>query len=315
MTDIAITFADGERLVFPCPPEGSVLAAAERAGHALAHNCRAGTCRTCVASLPHGGEVLLCQQPARPGFAAGVSYRRTELSAPTLRRAKINGFERLSRSVWRLRCRLQFPLPFLPGQYVEVSLPGIDGARCFSMANAPGETEQVFYIRDLPEGAVGRYLAERAKPQDPFTVRGPFGVFYLRATPGPKLFVAGGTGLAPIMSMLRTLDKTEHGAPLALVFGVTNAADAFALDELRELASRLRLELIVTAQEAPGEWPGSVGTAVAALDDVRPEFLSEAARTYLCGPPGMVAASRQAMARRGGDPARMFNEEFTHKAW
>jgi NAD(P)H-flavin reductase len=312
VTDITITFADGETMVFPPVAQTSILVSAEKAGKALAHNCRSGTCRTCAGRSADGKDVLLCVTPAEHGFRATVPYNRSDIVAPTLRRAKINRFEKVSRSVWEVRYRLQFPLPFLPGQYVEVMFPGMDTSRRFSMANAPFEKEQVLHVRDLPGGVMSDYLANRAKPEDAFTVRGPFGVFYLRATPRPKLFVAGGTGLAPLVSMLRSIDPDTSAIPLAIVAGFAGPEDAYALEELHDIATRLSLEIIVTAMTPSGDWNGGLGNPVEALERVETIVFDAGSEAYLCGPPAMVEAARARLLERGLVRSNIFNEEFVH---
>ncbi|MDH4984176.1 FAD-binding oxidoreductase [Aminobacter anthyllidis] len=312
MDGISITFADGEVMSFAPTPGGSVLTSAEQAGNALAHSCREGTCRTCVARRPNGDEVLLCVEPAQSGFEAVVPYRRADVSPPTLRRAKINSFQKLSRSVWEIRYRLQFPLPFLPGQFVEATFPGIDGPRRFSMANGPAEAEQILHVRDFPGGAMADYLATRAKPQDAFTVRGPFGIFYLRANPKPKLFVAGGTGLAPIIAMLRGIDRLSS-PPLSLVLGFADEQDAYAIDQLKVLANELPLEIVMTADTANPGWSGKTGNPVAGIGHVTGVPLQEGTEAYLCGPPGMVGAARKALRELGLHQDDIFNEEFVHQ--
>lgn len=309
--DIGLTFSDGETMHFPAMAGESVLVSAEKAGNRLANECREGTCRTCAARDDDGAEVLLCQTPAKAGFRAWLPYRRADVSPPTLRRAKINAFERASASVWEVRFRLQFPLPFLAGQYVEAMFPGIDAPRRFSMANAPDAREQIFHVRDLPGGAMAAYLGTRAKAEDAFTVRGPFGVFYLRATPAPKLFVAGGTGLAPILSMLSTLQPASC-PPLALVAGFAGPEHAYAIEALRKLAARLPLELIFTVDTPADGGPWLTGNPLAAIDHVATVPLARQTEAYLCGPPRMVEAGRAALLARGLSPQRIFNEEFTH---
>ncbi len=309
MSGIVITFADGETLAFPSHEGSSVLVSAEKAGSALAHNCRQGICRTCAARGEDGEEVLLCITPARDGFRATVPYRRADVSPVSERRAKINGFARVSASVWEVRYRLQFPLPFLPGQFIEVSFPGLDGPRRFSMANAPPVKEQILHIRDIPGGGMSTYLNQRAKADDPFTVRGPFGVFYLRATAKPKLFVAGGTGLAPIMSMLRSIDRASP-PPLAVVAGFATPGDAYGIEELGVIATELPLEIVLTADKADASWTGLIANAVASLQAVRMVALAPGTEAYLCGPPGMVAAARQALLKRGVTERDIFAEEF-----
>lgn len=308
---VLLTFADGEALCF-APIEGtSLLDSAERAGAHLASNCREGTCRTCVARDRNGADVLLCVTPAQAGVALTLPYRRTDVTPPSLRRAKINAFSRVSRSVWEIRYRLQFPLTFLPGQYVEVIFPGMDTPRRFSMANPPSTHEQVLQVRDLNGGATSEYLGDRAKPGDPFTVRGPFGVFYLRSNRRPKLFVAGGTGLAPILSMLSSMDPAT-APPLAVVAGFASTEDAYALQELNELAASLPLEVIVAADK--GEPSGAIikGNPVEAIARVTSLQLGLGTEAYLCGPPGMVNAARRTLVAQGMADADIFNEEFVH---
>ncbi|MCG7508060.1 2Fe-2S iron-sulfur cluster binding domain-containing protein [Mesorhizobium retamae] len=311
--NIRITFSDGEAMDFPPINGESILGSAEKAGNTLASNCREGTCRTCMARDADGNEVLLCITPAQPGMALNLPYQRPDVMPPSLRRAKINAFSRASRSVWEIRYRLQFPLPFLPGQYVEVLFPGMASPRRFSMANPPSGKEQVLHVRDLPGGAMSTYLNERAKPEDAFTVRGPFGVFYLRSTARPKLFVAGGTGLAPIVSMLSSIDPATT-PPLAVIAGFADAEDAYALEALRTLAKTLPLELILAADKASEAWRGFVGNPIAALGEIRTIPLDNRTEAYLCGPPGMVNAARSALLARNLQAAAIFNEEFVHSS-
>jgi NAD(P)H-flavin reductase len=307
--DITLTFSDGETMHFAALAGQSVLVSAEKAGNLLASECREGTCRTCAARDESGEEILLCQTPAEIGFRAKLPYRRADVAPPTLRRAKINAFGRVSASVWEIRYRLQFPLPFLPGQYVEATFPGMDLPRRFSMANPPDAKEQVFHVRDLRGGGMSDYLGTRAKPEDAFTVRGPFGVFYRRATPSPKLFVAGGTGLAPMLSMLSSLDAASC-PPLALVAGFASADDAYAVGQINELAARLPLQVVLTADTPADGW--LTGNAVAAIDAVSSLPFAHQTEAYLCGPPMMVRAARDALLARGLSAERIFNEEFTH---
>lgn len=310
---ISLTFADGETMHFPAIDGESVLVSAEKAGNVLASNCREGTCRTCVASAPDGSDVLLCIMPARSGLDLRLPYRRVDVTPASRRRAKINSFSRVSPSVWEIRYRLQFPLPFLPGQYVEVIFPGMDQPRRFSMANPPSAKEQVLHVRDLPSGAMSAYLRERAKPEDAFTVRGPFGVFYLRSNPRPKLFVAGGTGLAPILSMLSAMEA-EAAPPLAIVAGFASDADAYALDALHALKETLPLEIVHAADSASPLWTGFVGNPVEALKSVATVPLAPGTEAYLCGPPGMVAGAREALSARGLPVDDIRNEVFIHTA-
>src|SRR5207249_3671374 len=93
-------------------------------------------------------------------------------------------------------------LGFLPGQYVNIQVPGTDQTRSYSFSSGPQAQEVSFLLRNTPTGALPTYLRERAKEGDRIEFNGPLGSFYLRQIQRPVLFLAGGTGLAPFLSML-----------------------------------------------------------------------------------------------------------------
>lgn len=318
---VHLEYADGEVMRFAPLPDRTLLESAEAAGHILASNCRAGTCRTCQVRDAEGRDVLLCVTPATAPFVAALPYRRTDLIQPSTRRAKITGLEKVSASVWALRYRLQFPLAFLPGQYVEVSLPGIDGPRRFSMATAPGDGEHMLLIRNLPGSATATYFTTRAKIGDMFSLRGPFGVFYPRAGGGPKIFVAGGTGLAPILSMLRA--SPPDVSPMLLIVGASTPADACELEAISAQAARLPLRVMLCSSrdltpdwacEDGSDWQRVAGNPLRGVELGLAQFgpLASETEAYLCGPPAMVEAVRTRLLAHGLDPACIFNEEFLH---
>ena len=96
-------------------------------------------------------------------------------------------------------------LGFLPGQYVNIVVPGTDQTRSYSFSSGPQADEVAFLLRNTPTGALPTYLRERAKVGDRVEFTGPLGSFYLREVKRPLLFLAGGTGLAPFLSMLEKI--------------------------------------------------------------------------------------------------------------
>src|SRR6185312_7877818 len=117
-------------------------------------------------------------------------------------------------------------LSFLPGQYVNIRVPGSDQTRSYSFSSGPSEARLSFLVRNVHQGVMSRWLCETAKVGDPIEFRGPLGSFYLRPIERPVLFLAGGTGLAPFLSMLDKISRnggSEH--PIHLIFGVTNDPD------------------------------------------------------------------------------------------
>ncbi|MEM9989420.1 MAG: 2Fe-2S iron-sulfur cluster binding domain-containing protein, partial [Pseudomonadota bacterium] len=208
MVQITVTYSDGEQAKFDIQPKETVLDAAEKEEIPLAYNCKGGICRACQAiDKTTGKTVLLCQiDNVTEDLQYDVSYTKIAVSTvPTIRRAKLLEFDHVCPSVYKLKYKLQFPISFLPGQYARVLVPsevkGQDKVwRYFSMANAPSDPSTVyFYIKDIPEGEMSRYLTSRAKIGDITKITAPYGAFYLRDNNAPKLFIAGGTGLAPML--------------------------------------------------------------------------------------------------------------------
>ena len=327
-----LRFADGEALEISVDQSKSILAAARGAGIALASDCEDGFCATCLSRLVAGvvryddvdelvidederaaGDVLICQtRPACSALEIELPYARASVLPKQGRTLTVETVRRLSASVWEVVCRSgdKAMFDFLPGQYVNLAVPGAGVERSYSMANPPGSDDAAFLIRELPDGAMSRYLAT-AKPGDQWRVRGPNGVFYRRTFPGASIvMVAGGTGLAPMLSMLRQLaDNGETAGDILLVFGVTDQADAFYDAELTRLAETFpNLQRVTCAMTHDETWRGVSGTVVDGLT-ARGGF-DPTSVAYLCGPPAMVDAVRPVLASRGVNEDRIFAEEF-----
>ena len=201
-------------------------------------------------------------------------------------------------------------LGFLPGQYVNVQVPGTDQARSFSFSSGPGEDEVAFLIRNTTYGVLTTYLRERAKTGDKISFNGPLGSFYLRKIERPVLFLAGGTGLAPFLSMLNKIEQdggSEH--PIHLIFGVTNDPDLVEVEKLEGYASRMpnfTFTCVVAAEESSYPNKGFV------THHMKPEHLHDGfVDIYLCGPPPMVDAVRKYLADQGIEPASFYYEKFS----
>jgi benzoate/toluate 1,2-dioxygenase reductase subunit len=203
------------------------------------------------------------------------------------------------------------PVSFLPGQYVHLSVPGTSEHRSYSFANAAFETgKYTFYIKLLEHGAMSDYLSERAQPGDEFVVTGPFGRFYQRPTIRPILMVAGGTGLAPMLSMLDTLaanDDTDY--PVRLLYGANAADELFAFDQLRGYAEQgLDLTVELCVGEPDQDWDDATGHVTGLL---RLEILNGGdCEIYLCGPPPMIDAAESWLSANGVNPVLVHAEKF-----
>lgn len=329
-------FDDGESFdVAPSSGE-TLLATAERGGASLLVDCREGTCLSCRGRLTAGhvtyatrherslrmaplaaDEVLCCiAEPAAASVEITFGYPRAAVRPVRKMVLELLEVVPLSERVVALRgaIRGRFKLAFMPGQYLELQVPGDGSRRSYSMANASSTPNEVeLHVRLVPGGVMSDYLKNRARPGELLDVRGPLGVFYLRRRPAARLFVTGGTGLAPVVSMLRDLVAWgEVDRPVSLLHGVTTRGDLYGLDEVRALLSRFQdHRLAVAMQDADADWQGVAGR----VTDL--PLAKELARlggdldVYLCGPPPMIQAVRHVTDQAGIASGRVFAEAFS----
>ena len=221
---------------------------------------------------------------------------------------EVLGVDRLSDTSFGLRVKMAKTMGFLPGQYVNVSVPGTDKHRSYSFSSKPGADEGHFLIRNIPGGVMSSYLGERAKGGDAITLTGPMGAFYLRPMERPQLWLAGGTGLAPFLSMLEHLAEQGNDQPITLYYAVTRAADLVELDRVQALAKQIGNVTVITvlaAEEDAHERKGFVTDHLSG-DDLNGGNVD----VYLCGPPPMVDAVRGHFATLGVEPANFYFEKF-----
>src|SRR3954467_1407943 len=209
----------------------TILQAAFRQGLMLMHGCKEGQCSACKSFLLDGevdldrystfalpefeldqGGTLLCRPHAVTGLEGElINYDeeilRNGIELRTVR-TRVETVELLTRDIRRLVLRVEDgELPFYCGQYVDIRIPGTDEHRSFSMANLPSDDGRLeFMIKHYPGGRFSGLLADGAlQAGDELEVRGPYGMFTLRDTDRPLVFIGGGAGMAPILSLLRSM--------------------------------------------------------------------------------------------------------------
>jgi benzoate/toluate 1,2-dioxygenase reductase subunit len=330
---IALTFEDGVTRFIECRPNEIVSDASYRQRINIPLDCRDGVCGTCKSFCESGdyelgdyvpdeamtedeeeeGYVLTCQLTPKSDLIIRIpatsDVAKTSISTYE---GELVSNERLSDTALAFSIKLddRKSLGFLPGQYVNITVPGTDQARSFSFSSGPGDDEVKFLIRNTQYGVLTTYLRERAKAGDRISFNGPLGSFYLRKIEKPVLFLAGGTGLAPFLSMLSRIEQeggSEH--PIHLIFGVTNDPDLVGIDELEGYAQRLptfTFTTVVAAEESSHPHKGFV------THHMTPEILHDGfVDIYLCGPPPMVDAVRKYLADQGIQPASFYYEKFS----
>ena len=343
-TPVTLRFEDGVEKHIVVAPGEFVLDAAFRHGIPLVSQCRSGICSTCVATVLEGdlapapgravallasevaeGRRLLCVSHARAPSVIREHYPSTLIDqldpdrapaqeAPATIQATAAAIEWPAATVGKLTLELDdgAEFDFQSGQYVRLKVPGTEQWRSYSIASAPRDLPRLeFLVRIIPAGAMSQYLRTRARVGDLLELEGPRGAFVLRPRRAAHLFVAGGTGLAPILSLLdATRRQPGPRAPSLLSFGCSSAEDFFYRDELEirqwwmpEL--RVRMSGGLSANTASGLLRGNPVDAIAAGDIGGAE--SDA---YLCGPPLMIEAARRRLAELGVNPARIYAERF-----
>jgi len=227
---------------------------------------------------------------------------------------RVDGLTDLTRDIRELRLAIEAggPFHFSAGQYAEIEFAsGV--SRHYSMASTPAEEKLVFQVRLAADGDTGPHAAQELRLGDKVKVCGPLGSSYLRGKhPGPVLLVAGGSGLAPICSILCTLLGRGSGERVALYFGVRSEGDVYHERLLADLAAEHdNFSYQIVLSEPGGESRrrrGLVHRAVA-------EDLADAAgyTAYLAGPLAMVAAAGQLLLGRGVAPGDIHADAFRHQ--
>jgi ferredoxin-NADP reductase len=205
----------------------------------------------------------------------------------------------------------------LPGQHVDVRLTAEDGyraERAYSIASAPGGRRVELTVERLEDGEVSPYLVGEVRAGDQLELRGPVGGYFVWRPElgGPLLLVAGGSGVAPLMAMLRHRAATGSRVPARLLYSSRTLDDVIFREELERLAAAddgLTVSHTLTRAQPPG-WSGYARRIdLVMLEEVgwRP---GERPLAFVCGPTRLVEAVAGDLVVLGHDPARVRTERF-----
>jgi len=327
---IALNFEDGVTRFVQCGANEKVLDAAFRHRINLPMDCSDGVCGTCKCRADSGrydlgddyidealtadeaaaGLVLTCQMIPTSDCVISVPAPSTACKTSMSQfAASVSNVTAFNDAVYELALDIPAEAPvFLPGQYVNIDVPGSGQHRSYSFSSAPGSKRMTFMIKHVPGGLMSGWLGA-AQAGHSLQMTGPLGSFYLRSVTRPLLFLAGGTGLAPFLSMLEVLAQEGTQQPVHLIYGVTRDQDLVMVDRLVDYTRRI---------------PGfTFGTCVADPQTRHPQqgyvtqhMPAEALHggnvdVYLCGPPPMVDAVQKHFKAAALSPVSFYYEKFT----
>jgi ferredoxin-NADP reductase/ferredoxin len=331
---VTLRFEDGVEKEIKAGADEFVLDAALRQGVPLVHQCRSGSCSTCVGQMVSGslemvrgralsliaseiaeGKRLLCSSHALAPSVVRLHYPSALIYAQQRRNleARVAGIEWPAPSVAKLAITLdrRAAFSYRAGQYMRIKVPVIDQWRSYSMCSAPRDLPKMeFLVRIIPGGKMSEYL-RTAREGERLEVEGPLGAFVLHPGKGLHVFVAGGTGLAPILAMIDELRRASGPRPkMLLSFGCASDRTFFYRDEI-ELRQWWIPQLSVRLSADHVEDPASGLIQGTPVDALGAEPISDpAAAAYLCGPPPMIEGARRRLAELGVSSERIYAERF-----
>jgi len=342
---VVVTAKNGTR-DFACDPGEKILHAGLRHGIELPYECATGTCGTCKARLVTGrtesewpeapggrylkdaAEFLMCQSLARENCAleVGIALKDSGVSAPRALAGVVRGLRPLTHDVVAFEVDLDGPLDFDAGQFALLTVPGIAGARAYSMVNFDRRAERLaFVVKKKPGGAVSEWLWGPRVEGARVGLFAPMG--HATFQPGLArhvLCIAGGSGIAGMMSILSLACEAGHFAELDghVFFGVRTARDAFFFDELEAFRARYPERLAVTVALSDEDVPESLSAAypgfafargfIHAVAGERMKGRFAETRAWVAGPPPMVDAALRLLLREARlPPAEIRYDKFS----
>lgn len=329
---IALNFEDGVTRFIDCKVGEKVLDAAFRQRINLPMDCSDGVCGTCKCRCETGAydlgddyiedalsedeaeerQVLTCQMVPQSDCVIAVPVPSSACKTGTAQfAATLASITRHADAALEVSFELDQAPVFLPGQYVNIGVPDSGQTRSYSFSSRPGDRRASFLIKHVPGGLMSGWL-ERAQPGDSVPMTGPLGNFYLREVVRPLLLLAGGTGLAPFLSMLEVLAQRQETRAITLIYGVTRDQDLVLVEALHAYCARLPGLTVLTCVADPQTAHPRQGYVTQHMAN---EVLNSGdVDVYLCGPPPMVDAVRQHFKQQGVSPASFHYEKFTPNA-
>jgi len=319
--------------------EQTILRAAFEQGVMLMHGCKEGQCSSCKSFILDGedieldrystfalpdfekeeGYTLLCRAHAYEDVTIELLHYDEDMIRSGLPIqegvAEVVSKDPVTHDMRHLVLRLIEPgeIKFFPGQYIDIAVPGTDETRSFSMANTSSRGGRLeFVIKVYPDGLFSHFLDTTLQVGDRLQVTGPYGMFTLREGDNDLVFIGGGAGMAPILSLLRSMAERGLTRKATYYYGARGRRDLCFEDELRALEDTLpgfRYIPALSEAAADEDWDGETGL----ITDVVKRHADGLAgvHAYVCGPPPMVEAALPLLETLGVPEQRIYYDKFT----
>lgn len=316
----------------------TLLEAALAHGIAYPHDCTVGTCASCKSRLKEGrvreatpfgytlskqeldaGFILACQAFPRDDLTVvEIEPPGADVPPPQAYTGTITATQALTHDIVKVTVRMDRPVMYVAGQYASVRAQGLPRSRHYSFADAPqreGRKDLNFFIRKVPGGAFTEALFEGNLKGQTLEIDAPHGNFHLRGGDAPMVCVVGGSGLAPLLSVLEQARKTRIRRPCTLLFGARTQADLYMLEALQAIAAgwidAFRFVPVLSHEPADSDWQGARGMVTDFIAPSTTGIAWAGAEAYMCGPPPMIDAAIDTMTALGLPLASIHYDKFT----
>lgn len=322
---------------FEVPSGQSILEAGLAQGFAMPHSCTVGTCGECKCKKEEGtvremnnfayvltaeelqtDVIITCQAAPKSDVTITIPhFELKRLQPPKDFTGQITEISDLTHDTKKVSINLDAEMKFDAGQYVQVSIDSVEGARSYSFAMPPkegGNDSIDLFIRKVEGGEFTEKLFSGALNNAVVSVHGPNGNFWLRGGRSPIICVGGGSGLAPIISLLEQAAKTLHGRPCVFFYGARTQDDLYCMDRIKEIEQKwdgaFKFVPVLSDVSSDSHWQGLTGYVNTVIDDIAGEYINADTQVYLCGPPPMIDAVTETVISLGIEPSNVHADKF-----
>ncbi|MBV1875084.1 MAG: 2Fe-2S iron-sulfur cluster binding domain-containing protein [Cycloclasticus sp.] len=303
---------------FEVPKNNTLLQTALNEGINLPFHCTVGTCGNCRCKLLEGevkaimdfsytlseseldeGYILACQSLLKTDIIIELEADSNQPNHPLETfNGTITNTHMHTHDIMEVTVELDRAISFSAGQFADIGLEGFSRHRSYSFASAPvpnGQQTLSFHVRNVPGGDYTQWLFEKDRKGEAFELHGPSGAFWLRTSDAPILAVAGGSGMAPLKSILDDALTNNINRPVTYLFGARAQRDLYCLDEMKMLEEKwptsFKFVPVLSEEPEDSDWVGKRGLVTDFINDETAGFSISDSHAYLCGPPGMIDAT------------------------